>query len=70
MTTAAPPVRTPAGTIIPARETTAVNQRALLLSAALTLVAIAAVGVLSWWYPLAAFFAVGAGAGYSLSGSV
>ena len=29
-----------------------------------------ALAVLSWWYPMIAFLAAGAGAGYSLSGSV
>jgi len=70
MAAAAPPVRTAAGVIVPTSEGASVSSTSLVVSATLTLLLIAALGVLSWWYPLIAFLAAGAGAGYSLSGSV
>lgn len=70
MAAAAPPVRTAAGVIVPTREGASVSNTSLVVSATLTLLLIAALGVLSWWYPVIAFLAAGAGAGYSLSGSV
>lgn len=70
MTTAAPPLRSPAGVIIPTHAGGTTSSGALITSALLTLLAVAGLAVLSWWYPLIAFLAAGAGAGYSLSGSV
>lgn len=70
MATAAPPIRTPAGTIVPRPGDQTSRSGALVISAVGTLAVIAALGVASWWYPLIAFLAAGAGAGYSLSGSV
>jgi hypothetical protein len=70
MPSAAPPVRTAAGVIIPTSADGSVRQVSLVVSAALTVAAIAGLAILSLWYAPIAFLAAGAGAGYSLSGSV
>ena len=70
MAAAAPPVKTAAGVIIPTREDAPDSNGALVASAVLTLLVVAGLSILSWWYPLIAFLAAGAGAGYSLSGSI
>jgi hypothetical protein len=70
MTFTAPPLRTASGVIVPTHGDQESGRGALVASAALTTAAIVALAVLSWWYPMIAFLAAGAGAGYSLSGSV
>lgn len=66
----APRRRNPSSALRPGRVDQTESRRTLALSAAGSLALIVGSAVAAWFVPIFAFFAVGAGAGYSLSGSV